>query len=611
MSSAAPQSSPKFAVAPKPKASKHLVASALFAGLVGLAVWFDNGGLEGGTPDSFESFQVVENAAERGLVFEHRSADLHELAQPIQPHIMAVGAAVAAADVNGDGHEDLFVTNSSIGASCALFLSDGAGNFRDVSTEAGLGDLNREGQGVCMGATFGDTDNDGDPDLFIYRYGERAYFENTSGDGDVPRFEDRSASSGLGGWMNSNAATWIDVNRDGLLDLYVAGYYRAEYDLWNLTTSKIMHDSGEHAENGGINRLYLGRGDHKFEDVSEAWGLKDTLWTFAVLAMDLDRDGWQDLYVANDYGSEQALINQQGRGFVEAEDIGLGGDSKSGMSVDAGNMRNNGRPMLFITNISSNGWIFHGNNLREVDLNKSGRMIMQEGGSDCVNCGWAWSGIFGDLDNDGWQDLVVTNGFISQNPDRDYWYDSAQLAQASGEILKDAAKWPAIGDKSQSGFERTRLLMNNRGRRYKDLGGVAGIQDEYDGRALVLHDFDADGDLDLVIANQNAPLVHYETRSNPDHAWVSFDLRGAGETNRDALGAEVWIEWESADEQGTMKQFDVVCSSNGFASGPSKRMHFGLGPDVTEVRARVRWPDGSEQDLGALEARRIHPVVQG
>lgn len=588
---------------------KRALAMAAFAALIGTAIWLDRGGLEGAAPESFSEYRLAESAAERGLTFEHRSADIHELAQRIQPHIMAVGASVAAADVNGDGHQDLFVTNSDFGAPCALFLGDAQGNFRDVAAEAGLADLNREGSGVCMGSTFGDTDNDGDPDLFVYRYGERAFFENTGVEGGVPHFIDRSAESGLGGWMNSNAATWIDADGDGLLDLYVAGYYRAETDLWNLTTSAIMHDSGEHAHNGGVNRLFLNRGANRFEDVTEEWGLDSTLWTFAVIAMDLDRDGWQDIYVANDYGSEEVLINQQGSGFQLAEDIGLGGDSKSGMSVDAGNLKNNGAPMMFITNISSSGWIFHGNNLRELDLAGSGRMVMQDGSSDCVNCGWAWSGVFGDLDNDGWQDLVVSNGFISQDPDRDYWYDSAQLGQAKGSILADAENWPPIGEKSQSGYERTRLLLNNQGRRHKDVAEAAGITDVYDGRGLVLHDFDGDGDLDLVIANQNAPLVYYEASANPDNAWIGFDLRGTGETNRDAYGAEVWIEWSQADGR-TMKQFDVVCSSNGFSSGPAKRLHFGLGPEVAQVNARVRWPDGSEQDLGTLDAGTVHAVVQ-
>ena len=601
---------PPAKITPATPPGKRILAAAIFAGLIGASILFDQGAFEGVGPASFEDYALSEVAADRGLVFAHEAADVHELVQRIQPHIMSVGAAVAAADVNGDGHQDLFVTNSEFGAPCALFLGDADGNFRDVAAQAGLADLNQKGSGVCMGGCFGDTDNDGDADLFVYRYGERGFYENTGINDGVPTFVERSAESGLGGWMNSNAATWIDADRDGLLDLFVAGYYRAEHDLWDLTTSAIMHDSGEHAENGGLNRLFLNRGGNRFEDVTDAWGLDSTLWTFAVLAMDLDRDGWQDLYVANDYGSEEALLNQQGTGFRVAEDIGLGGDSKSGMSVDVGNTKNDGAPMMFITNISSSGWIFHGNNLRELDLAGSGQMVMQEGGSDCVNCGWAWSGVFGDLDNDGWQDLAVANGYISQDKDRDYWYDSAQLGGANSEILKDAAKWPEIGTKSQSGFERTRLLLNNRGRRYRDVGEAAGITDIHDGRGLVLHDFDADGDLDLVIANQKAPLVYYEASTNPEHAWVAFDLQGAGDTNRDAYGAEVWIEWEHAEGR-PMKQFDVVCSSNGFSSGPAKRLHFGLGPDVTQVRAQVRWPDGRQQDLGALDVRTVHSIVQG
>ncbi|HKX45669.1 MAG TPA: CRTAC1 family protein, partial [Planctomycetota bacterium] len=544
--------------------------------------------------------RMREVAAERGLGFRHRAADLDPKVQHIQPHILGVGAAVSAVDVDRDGWLDLYATSSDFGAPNALFRNRGDGRFEDVAERLGVADLNERGRGVSMGSIWGDVDNDGDEDLLVYRYGYLALLRN-----DGERFVEVTREAGLERWMNSNAATWIDYDRDGFLDLYVAGYFRDEHDLWNLHTTRIMHDSGEFATNGGNNFLFRNRGDLTFEDVTGRVVAPDRHWTFAVAAADFDGDGWQDLYLANDYGSEVLLRNRGGERLEADLRAGLEEDSKSGMAVAIGSSANDGRMALFVSNISSQGYIFHGNNLRVNRLQDAGIFVQQARGA-LVDAGWAWGAQFGDLDNDGWQDLVVVNGFISQDPDKSYWYDASKVAGGVGGILADAAHWSPIGDRSQSGYERSRVLWNVAGRRFVDVAEAVGVTDLLDGRAVLLVDLENRGVLDVVVANQKGPLLLY--RNEPawpagERRFVELELEGT-RSNRSAIGATVELAF------GDYRQVQVVDGGSGFASQRDRRLHFGLGPGVETCSAVVRWPSGLVQELPALEPDRLHRILE-
>ena len=289
---------------------------ALLAGLLTSSWWLDQRATAGPAPSADLGFALVEVAAKVGLEFEHSATGIDAQVDHIADHIMGVGAALSVADVDGDGWLDAFFSNSDFGADNGLFLNRGGERFENATSEWGLTDLNRRETGVSMGSLFCDLENDGDPDLLLYRYGQLGLFENEGG-----RFVDRSEESGVARWMNSNAACALDHDRDGLLDLYVGGYYKARHDLWDLDTTVIMHDSGEFSENGGRNVLLHNRGGLEFADVSDAQGLTQTLWTFATLSADLDEDGWPDLYVANDYGSEQLLLNREGQRFEESATV--------------------------------------------------------------------------------------------------------------------------------------------------------------------------------------------------------------------------------------------------------------------------------------------------
>jgi hypothetical protein len=340
----------------------------------------------------------------------HQEVTLDPKIANVAPHVGALGAGVSVADVNNDGWPDLYFTTSRFGAPNALYVNQHDGTFRDVAAEAGVAQLNRPGEGVSMGAVWGDYDNDGNEDLLVYKWGYLQLFHNL-GNG---RFEDVTERAGLKRWMNSNGAVWLDFDRDGLLDLYVTGYFRSDIDFWHLTDTRIMQHSWEFASNGGKNLLFKNLGQGHFKDVTDSMGVGSTRWTLGVAAADFNDDGWPDLYLANDYGPEELFLNREGKRFELAR-AGLEDDSKSGMAVAVGDVYNRGRHDVFVTNISERGFLFQGNNLRINFLKELGRFDEVATGV-VADAGWAWGAQFGDLNNDG--SSTLSSSTASSRPTR-------------------------------------------------------------------------------------------------------------------------------------------------------------------------------------------------
>jgi hypothetical protein len=526
-------------------------------------------------------FVLRDATAAAGIAFTHRRPAFDPRIAGIEPHVAALGASVSVADFDGDDKPDLYFTNSRFGAPNALYRNRGDGTFEEVGGTAGLADLNRAGEGVSMGAVWGDFDNDGREDVAVYRYGFLSLFRNVDG----RRFEDVTAGAGLRRWVNSNGAIWLDYDRDGLLDLYVTAYFR-DVDLWHLTTTRIMHDSFEFATNGGKNLLFHNLGSGKFEDVTDRMGVGSTRWTMAAASADFNDDGWPDIYLANDYGPEELYLNDSGRRFILTT-AGLESESKSGMSVTLGDAFNRGRLDAFVTNISERGYLFQNNNLRLNQMPEAGRFRNVAEG-EIADAGWAWGAQFGDFNNDGANELFVVNGFISANRDKNYWYSMSKIAGANARFFEDAATWPPFGDASLSGYERSRVYLNRGLAGWIDVASTVGVTDLYDGRAVALADLSSRGALDVIVANQNQPAVLY--RSYPDSAnhWIALKLVGT-RSNRSAIGAEVLLE------SGDLTQRRIVDGGSGFASQNDRRVHFGLGSREWVDRVIIRWPSGTRQ----------------
>ena len=567
---------------PRPLVRRAIIAIPFLAALLA-AARLNEGPIRAADPGR-PGFAFRDATAEAGIRFVHRRPTFDPKLAAIEPHVAALGASVSVTDFDDDGWPDLYFANSRFGEPNALYRNRGDGTFEDVAAAAGLADLNRPGEGVSMGAVWGDADNDGREDVLVYRYGNLALFRNIDG----RRFEDVTETAGLRRWVNSNGAIWLDYDRDGLLDLYVTAYFRSDIDLWKLETTRIMHESFEFAANGGKNLLFRNAGNGRFEDVTDRMGVGSTRWTLAAAAADFDGDGWTDIYLANDYGPEELYRNDAGKRFALVK-AGLESESKSGMSVALGDAFNRGRLDAFVTNISERGYIFQNNNLRMNEMPEAGRFRNVAEGA-IADAGWAWGAQFGDFDNDGKNELFVLNGMISADSTKSYWYAMSKIAGANGAFFEDAATWPAFGDQSLSGYERSRVYLNRGVAGWVDVAKQVGVTDLYDGRAVAVADLGSRGALDVIVANQNQPAVLY--RNTPDSAnhWIAFRLIGT-KSNRSAIGAEVLIE------SGDFTQRRVVDGGSGFASQNDRRPHFGLGRREWVDRVVIHWPSGERQVL--------------
>jgi enediyne biosynthesis protein E4 len=528
-------------------------------------------------------FVLRDETARAGIQFVHHRPSFDPKIASIEPHVSALGASVSVADFDADGWPDLYFTNSRFGERNVLYHNRRDGTFEDIAANVGLADVNRAGEGVSMGAVWGDMDNDGREDVLVYRYGYLVLFKNSDG----RHFEDVTVKAGLRRWVNSNGAIWIDYDRDGLLDLYVTAYFR-DIDLWHLATTKIMHNSFEFATNGGKNLLFHNLGGGRFEDVTDRMGVGSTRWTLAAASADFNGDQWPDIYLANDYGPEELYLNDHGRRFVPST-AGLESESKSGMSVTLGDAFNRGRLDAFVTNISERNYLFQNNNLRVNEMRTAGKFRNVAEG-EIADAGWAWGAQFGDLNNDGANELFVANGMISADRDKNYWYSMSKIAGANARFFEDATTWPAFGNASLSGYERSRVYINRGVAGWKDVAKQVGVTDEYDGRAVALADLSNRGALDVIVANQNQPAVLYRSYPDSAHHWISFKLVGT-RSNRSAIGAEVVIE------SGDLTLRHVVDGGSGFASQNDRRLHFGLGSREWVNRVVIQWPSGTQQIL--------------
>ena len=568
---------------------RRLIIAVPFFAAIGLAFRLNSGPIRAPADAANPGFVLGDATKAAGITFVHHRPSFDPKIANVEPHVAALGASVSVTDFDGDGLPDLYFTNSRFGEPNALYRNKGDGTFEDVAASAGVADLNRPGQGVSMGSVWGDFDNDGREDLLVYRYGYLTLLKNVDG----KRFEDVTETAGLRRWMNSNGAIWFDYDRDGLLDLYVTAYFRSDIDLWHLTTTRIMHNSFEYADNGGKNLLFHNVGGGKFEDVTDKLGVGSTRWTLAAASADFDEDGWPDLYLANDYGPEELFLNDHGKRFVPVT-AGLSSESKSGMSVALGDAFNRGRLDAFVTNISERGYLFQNNNLRLNRLVDAKRFVNVAEGA-VADAGWAWGAQFGDLNNDGMNELFVANGFISADSTTSYWYAMSKIAGANGRLFEDAATWPAFGNASLSGYERSRVYLNRGVAGWTDVAERVGATDTYDGRAVAFADLENRGAIDVIIANQNQPATLYRTTPDSANHWVEFHLIGT-RSNRSAIGAEVVVE------SGDLRQRRIVDGGMGFASQNDRRLHFGLGRREWVDRVVIHWPSGTEQVLQ-------HPLI--
>jgi hypothetical protein len=512
-----------------------------------------------------------------------------------------MGASVSVVDFDRDGWNDFYVTNSRYGSKNALFHNLGNGSFEEVAGSLGLADLNRKGSGVSMGSIWADYDNDGFEDLLVYKWGRPVLFRNDQGTG----FTEVTSSSGLPEWINANTAIWLDYNSDGFVDLFIGGYFPEDLDLWELDRSTVLTESFEYSQNGGRNYLLKNTGKGSFQDVSTETGITSTRWTLAAAAADLNQDGFPELILANDYGIDEFYYNEKGERFRESgAENSLGFSPKSGMNVTLGDTRNQGHFGIYISNITEEGVLLQGNNLWIPHLDNEKLVYKNLARQHGIESGgWSYGAQFGDLNNDGFLDLYLANGFISGRPGTSYWYDYSKVTGGNRAIISDIRKWPAMEGRSQSGYQQNRIWINTGKGFFFDVSGHVSGTRTYDSRSVALADLWNRGVLDVIVANQNDQLLLYKNHVVPERSWIAFELRGT-RNNRSAIGSIVSLWWDS------QVQVQVVSGGVGFSSQNQRRVHFGLGDAVRVDSVEVTWPDGRKQVLLQPQLNTIHSITE-
>jgi hypothetical protein len=545
-------------------------------------------------------FTLTESAKASGINFVHQAPTLDPKLDHIMEQVASMGAAVSVVDFDRDGWDDLYVTNSGEGTRNCLYRNMHDGTFRDVAAEVGLADMNLRETGVSMGAVWGDYDNDGYEDVLIYKWGKPELYHNNAG----KTFSRVSESAGLPSWVNANTAVWFDYDNDGKLDLFLGGYYPEDVNLWKLKNTKMMPESFEYALNGGRKYLFHNLGNGRFEEVSEQMGISSRRWSLAAVTADFRGTGYQDLFIANDYGVSELYLNEGGKHFREVgKETGIGAAPKSGMTASVGDILNQGQYGIFVSNISEEGILVQGNNMW---MPKAGPGLQFENMANALGVelgGWSFGAQFGDLNNDGFLDLYEVNGNVSLDHDRSYWYDYSKVAGGNRAIISDAASWPPLKGRSLSGYQQKRVWINDGFGQFKEVSQLVGAKDRYDGRSIVLADLNNNGALDAVVANQRGPLLLYKNTVSAGNNWIEFQLEGR-ESNRSAIGAQVHLFWNG------QQQLQQVSGGSGFCAQNQRRLHFGLGNSSAIEKVEIRWPSGRIQKMAGLKSDKLYNIQE-
>ncbi|WP_353369912.1 CRTAC1 family protein [Aliiglaciecola sp. NS0011-25] len=549
-----------------------------------------------------------------GLNFEHRSSDW--LSRQMRSYLKVGnvgnitippafgGAGVATEDINNDGLIDVLILS---GAGNQLLFNTGT-KLVDKTASAGLNWVRpKDGlPGEPRQPIIADIDNDGLQDIIITYVNDTHRVYKNMGDGT---FADKTEIASLGGiGLIGGPATLLDVNNDGLLDIYLV--YFGNYLKGELPTLARKNT------NGIQNELYINQGDFKFSKSNDALGANNSGWGQAVTHTDLNLDGWQDLIVGNDFGINAYYINRKGKEFVDvAEKLGTDKPSYT-MNISLTDLNQDGLADVYISNITTmnkdEGYVLPSKdtpfkfdpdklaNMRVIENNdlflsshQSGQLAYQLSdsiGRGDTSTGWAWDADFFDVDNDGDDDLYVVNGM------NDYYVYSSTNSYQSDEVI-----FPDAGKASNVFYLNANGKLNN-------LSKTSGLDVVANSRSVSYLDLENDGDLDVLINNYHDSAMLFKNNAEKlANNWLKIKLQGAPDkgVNLDAIGAQILVGY---GKDGYV--WRQVSSSQGYMSAHPKVQHIGLSK-AEKARVLVIWPNGKKESFGVLPANKSYTLKYG
>jgi hypothetical protein len=535
------------------------------------------------------------------------------------------GHGIGVADFDHDGVEDIFISGNVVPNK--LFLNKGKLRFEDITRKAGVA-----GNGAWRtGVSIADVNGDTWPDIYICHSGPKPgadlsneLYVHQGLENGVPVFREMAKQYGIDapGTLSTHAA-FFDYDLDGDLDLFLVNHSNHSFNPY-LNTSEIR--SVPNMQFG--NRLFRNdrseKGSFKFTDVTLSSGIVNNALNFglSVVVSDLNKDGWPDLYTSSDYTEQDyCYINQKNGTFRQVLQQSFTHISKFSMGADIADVNNDGWPDVFTLDmlpednyrqkllkgpdeydayhlLLDSGY-YHQQMRNMLHLNRgldpNGNIRFSEIGqlAGISNTDWSWSSLFVDLDNDGWKDLLVTNGYLRDYTDNDFLKYTVADAQ-----LKEAAK----GNLNFKSYDLVKQMPSNKLQNYlfRNKGDLSfenvssdwGMSRKTVSNCAVYADLDNDGDMDLVIGNNNEPVQLFENRSRDisKENYLQIQLEGK-QGNPDAIGSKVYLY--SNDPKNPV-QFQEAYAVRGYQSSVSTILHFGLGIGYAVDSVRIEWVGGGD-----------------
>lgn len=541
------------------------------------------------------NFELKDITQSSKIDFKHEVSPLSKSFENIAPWLNAVGSSISLVDLKGDGWYDVYFTNLKIGSKNKYFRNNHDGTFTEIADELKISNVNLPSPSYR--SIFIDINNDGFKDLILLSFTPKV-FKNIKN-----KFFEEILDHGIQSGTFYGGVNLAELDRDGKLYLIISPYLNQ--NLWeSQNTINIMPDNFSDSTNGVPIQIYRIGKDFKFEsDHDKLNQLNHIGWGHSIGIFDIRNSGYKDIWFPKDYSTEKLFIRESD-GYHDISNLLLQknyGFGRNGMSIDFGDVDNDGKPLAFISHIFEPYHKLSGNNLWKWKDQKHFEQIADERGVQ--ECSWAWGAKFVDFDNDSFLDLIVVNGFISNSSQKNYWYTTSVLDSSSSFIMKDSKNWPKMNDSSLAGYQSKCLFYNYKGNFLDIAHRTDLVQNKLDGRGVISFDILNNGSPGIAIVNQKDIAKIYINNQKNKNFWIGFKFKGT-KSNIDGWGSKVIIYLK---DKTLTRELEPL---NGHASQSEDRLLIGLGPNPQIKKIEVQWPSGKIDLISDYKVNRYQTIIE-